>query len=139
MIAFDTDVLTEILLGNTKYVSCASAIPELEQAVPIIVIEEIIRGRLNGIRQAEAGNSRISIERAYELFEETFCDFRRVQVLSYTSEAELFYQQWRQQKIRVGTHDLRIAAICIAHNAKLVSRNRRDFEYVPDLKVEFWS
>lgn len=139
MIAFDTDVLTEILLGNAKYVSCASAIPELEQAVPIIVIEEIIRGRLNIIRQAEAGNSRISIERAYELFEETFCDFRRVQVLSYTSEAELFYQQWRQQKIRVGTHDLRIAAICIAHNAKLISRNRRDFEYVPDLKVEFWS
>lgn len=139
MIAFDTDVLTEILLGNEKYVSRAAAFPELERAVPIIVIEEIIRSRLNVIRQSEAGTSRISIERAYEFFEETFYDFQRVQILSYTLEAELFYQQWRQQKIRVGAHDLRIAAICMAHNAKLISRNRRDFEYVPDLKVEFWS
>jgi hypothetical protein len=39
--------------------------------VPVIVIEEIIRGRLNVIRQAEAGKARISLERAYELFEET--------------------------------------------------------------------
>ena len=42
MIAFDTDVLTEILLGNAGFVTRASAIPVLQQAVPIIVIEEII-------------------------------------------------------------------------------------------------
>ena len=47
MIAFDTDVLTEILLGNATYVTRAAAIPLLEQAVPVIVIEEIMRGRLN--------------------------------------------------------------------------------------------
>lgn len=139
MIAFDTDVLTEILLGNRDYVSRVLAIAENEQTVPIIVIEEIMRGRLNVIRQAEAGKSKISIEYAYELFEETFSDFRRIQILSYTSEAELFFEQWRQQKVRVATHDLRIAAICTAHNAKLISRNRRDFEKVPGLKVEFWS
>ena len=47
MIAFDTDVLTEILLGNATYVTRAAAIPLHEQAVPVIVIEEIMRGRLN--------------------------------------------------------------------------------------------
>ncbi len=45
MIAFDTDVLTEILLGNPAYVGRVAAIPLPEQAVPVVVIGEIMRGR----------------------------------------------------------------------------------------------
>ncbi len=138
MIAFDTDVLTEILLGNAIFVKRASVIPVSHQSVPIIVIEEIMRGRLNIIRQTEAHKSKLNIERAYRFFQETFHDFRQVHILPYISDAELFYQQWRQQNIRISTHDLRIAAICVACNARLISRNRRDFERVPDLIVEFW-
>lgn len=138
MNAFDTDVLTEILLGNTAFVARAAAVPVHHQAVPIIVIEEIVRGRLNVIRQAEAGQSRISIDCAYERFEETIGDFRRLQLLSFTVDAESLYQQWRQQGIRMATHDLRIAAICVVHGARLISRNRKDFERVPGLTVEFW-
>ena len=95
MIAFDTDVLTEILLGNAALVARATAIPMREQAVPVIVIEEIMRGRLNVIRQAEAGRGKASITRAYGLFEETFKDFRRLHILSHTPQAEALYQQWR--------------------------------------------
>jgi len=64
MIAFDTDVLTAILLGNSAFVERAAAIPVREQAVPVIVIEEIMRGRLNVIRQAEAGRANVSIAHA---------------------------------------------------------------------------
>ena len=138
MIAFDTDVLTEILLGDAAFVARAAALPLHEQAVPVIVIEEIMRGRLNIIRQAEAGRTNISLARAYELFEDTFADFRRLHVLSYTLQAETLYREWRQQGIRLGSHDLRIAAICVAHRATLISRNRRDFERVPGLVTEFW-
>ncbi len=138
MISFDTDVLTEILLGNDSLVARAAAIPVHQQAVPVIVIEEIIRGRLNVIRQAEAGKAKISLERAYELFQETFSDTRRLQILAYTPQPESLYQQWKQQGIRISTHDLRIAAGCVAHNAKLITRNRRDFERIPGLVVEFW-
>lgn len=138
MIAFDTNVLTEILLGNDAIVVRAAAIPVHEQAVPVIVIEEIIRGRLNVIRQAEAGKAKIGLERAYDLFQETFSDARRLQILAYTSQAESLYRQWKQQGLRISTHDLRIAAICVAHNAKLATRNRRDFERIPDLAIEFW-
>lgn len=137
MIAFDTDVLTEVLLGDATYVARAAAIPLHEQAVPVIVLEEILRGRLNIIRQAEAGRASIRLARAYELFEKTFTDFRRLRILSYTAQAESLYQEWRQG-IRLATHDLRIAAICVAHAAKLISRNRRDFERVPGLVTEFW-
>lgn len=138
MIAFDTDVLTEVLLGNTADVERAAAIPLHEQAVPVIVVEEIMRGRLNVIRQAEAGRVSISLARAYELFEDTFADFHRLHILSYTEQAEALYQEWRQQEFRLGTHDLRIAAICVAYSAALISRNRRDFERVPGLVAKFW-
>lgn len=138
MIAFDTDVLTEVLLGDATYAARAAAIPLHEQAVPVIVIEEIMRGRLNIIRQAEAGRASISLARAYELFEDTFTDFQRLHILSYTPQAESLYQEWRQQGIRLATHDLRIAAICVVHAARLISRTRRDFERVPGLVTEFW-
>lgn len=138
MIAFDTDILTELLLGNPAFCQRAAQIPSAEQAVPIVVIEEIIRGRLNVLRQAEAGKSKINVERAYELLQQTLFDFGRILILSYTSQAEKFFQQWRNQKVRLSTHDLRIAAICVAHSAKLISRNRKDFERVAGLPVEFW-
>ena len=138
MKAFDTDVLTEILLGDPTYVARAATIPPHEQAVPIIVIEELLRGRLHVIRQAEAGQAKVDLARAYALFEQTLRDVRQMTILSYTPQAEALYQQWRQQRLRLPTHDLRIAAICAAHAATLISRNRRDFAQVPGLQVEFW-
>jgi tRNA(fMet)-specific endonuclease VapC len=137
MNAFDTDVFSAILLGHAAYVSRLSLIPVDQQAIPIIVAEEILRGRLNVIRQAEAGKSKISVDLAYQLFEETIRDLRWLHILSYTSEAETAYQRWRDQGIRISTHDLRIAAICFVHDVTLISRNRRDFERVPGLAVEF--
>ena len=138
MIAFDTNVLTEVLVGNPVFVERIAAIPIYQQALPVVVVEELVRGRLNVIRQAEAGKSKISLERAYELFQETFSDARRLNILSYTSSAGSLFHQWRQAGIRVSTHDLRIAAICVAHDATLATRNRRDFENIPGLRVEFW-
>ena len=138
MIAFDTDVLTEILMGNPVFVARAAVIPRHEQAVPIVVLEEIMRGRLHIIRQTEAGQATISLARAYDLFAQTARDMQQIMILSYTSQADVLYRQWRQQKIRGSTHDLRIAAICVTHAAWLISRNRRDFERIPGLLVEFW-
>jgi len=139
MIAFDTDVLTELLSGNTKVVRRANAIAEEDQSVPVVVVEEILRGRLNSIRRAEAGQASLRVEQAYALFEESLKDIRHFRILSFSTEAQAIYRQWRKQKIRVSTHDLRIAAICVDRGATLISYNRRDFERVPGLRVEFWS
>jgi tRNA(fMet)-specific endonuclease VapC len=50
MIAFDADVLTEVLSGHAEFGQRAAQIPVHEQGVPIIVVEEILRGRLHSIR-----------------------------------------------------------------------------------------
>jgi tRNA(fMet)-specific endonuclease VapC len=102
------------------------------------VIEEILRGRLNSIRQAEAGKSKLSVVWAYELFLQTLDAFRQLQVLPYSPAADEQYQRWRSQKMRGGTHDLRIAAICLAHSATLATRNRRDFDQLRGLSLQVW-
>jgi tRNA(fMet)-specific endonuclease VapC len=93
---------------------------------------------MNVIRQAEAGKAKVGLDRAYELFQQSLLDLRQVNLLPYTATANDLFEQWRRNKIRVSTHDLRIAAICVAHSARLISRNRRDYSVIPDLTVEFW-
>jgi tRNA(fMet)-specific endonuclease VapC len=138
MKAFDSDVLTLIFQGDPDCVQKASLIPALVQSTPIVVIEEILRGRLNAIRLAQAEKSKLSVDHAYQLLELSIADFQKIKVLSHTSQAEALVKPWRKQKIRIGNSDLRIAAICVVHSATLISRNRKDFEQVPDLSIEFW-
>jgi tRNA(fMet)-specific endonuclease VapC len=135
MKAFDADVLTLILQGDAACVHKPSLIPSLEQGIPVVVIEEILRGRSNVIRQAQAEKSKLSIDRAYRLLELAISDFQNIKVLSHTSDAEILVKGWRKQKIRIGNSDLRIAAICVIHSATLISRNRKDFEQGPGLSV----
>jgi tRNA(fMet)-specific endonuclease VapC len=138
MKAFDTDILTEILTGNPAYAERIANVSVDEQAAPIIAVEEIIRGRLNTIRQAEAAKARITIEKAYLLFEQTLDDLRELKILSFTKEADELLKERRKKKIRGSTHDLRIAASCVASSTTLVTRNRRHFQDIPGLAVEIW-
>src|ERR1041385_2727493 len=138
MKAFDTDVLTEVLAGNVAFAARVSAIPLEEQIVPVVAVEEILRGRLHAIRQAEASKSRITIDQAYHFFEATLDALREMKLLPYTGKAESVWKDWRTRKIKGSTHDLRIAASCVASSVTLITRNRRDFEHIPGLSVEFW-
>jgi len=48
------------------------------------------------------------------------------------------FQGLRPQRIRIGTMDLKIAAIALIYDALLLSANLRDFQQVPDLRVANW-
>ena len=54
--------------------------------------------------------------------------FAEQEVLPFDETAALYFQRFQQQRIRVGTPDLRIAAIALANRCTVVTRNRRDFE-----------
>ena len=48
-------------------------------------------------------------------------------------------ERLKRQRIRVGTMDLRIAAIALANGMTVLTRNRADFGRVPNLNVEDWT
>ena len=118
--------MTEILAGNPAYFERIANVPVDQQTVPIVAVEEIVRGRLNVIRQAEAGKGRITVDQAYTLFEKTLEDLGKLKVLSFTAEGERLFQEWREKKIKGSAHDLRIAASCVVNSVTLVTRNHRD-------------
>ena len=93
-------------------------------------------GRLNGIRRANSPEKVIS---AYAKLSATWKYFTSINLLDFDQNAYNCYAEFVRQKIRVGTQDLRIAAIVISRNGVLVTRNRRDFERVPGLRFEDWT
>jgi tRNA(fMet)-specific endonuclease VapC len=76
---------------------------------------------------------------AYRTLQTTLDDLKTFQILPFSDIACDRYRELLQQKIRVGSHDLRIAAITLSVDGILITRNRRDFERVPGLRFEDWS
>jgi tRNA(fMet)-specific endonuclease VapC len=101
-----------------------------------INVEEQLRGRLAQVAEAKVG---ISSTNAYRWLSETVKLLADFEILQFTAEAQLIYQDFKSQRIRVGTQDLRIASIVIAHTGILLSRNLRDFEKIPNLVVRDWT
>ncbi len=107
-----------------------------EIAVTIITVEEQFYGRLNRIRRANSAEKLII---AYVNLKTTLNYFLTVNLLDFDEKANICYANLVSQRIRIGTLDLRIAAIVISQNGILLTRNRRDFERVPGLQFEDWT
>jgi tRNA(fMet)-specific endonuclease VapC len=108
-------------------------------AVTIVTVEEVIRGRFNVIRQASEPSQADKLVLAYTRLWDTLDVFKNLNILKFDQNASTIYTEFFRQKIRIGTQDWRIAAIVLANNAILVTRNNRDFSQVPDLVQEDWT
>lgn len=65
--------------------------------------------------------------------------FSEINVLDFDSKAANVFVELKSQGVRVGTMDLRIAAIAIANNVTLLTRNTVNFERVVNLHFEDWT
>jgi predicted nuclease of predicted toxin-antitoxin system len=54
-------------------------------------------------------------------------------------ESDDLYRRLVEQRLRIGAQDLKIAAITLAHDAILVTSNRRHFDQVPGPQIEDWN
>lgn len=138
MIAFDTDLFSELLAGADEYSRRVEKLPPDRLCITVITVEEVLRGLLDVVRKAQAGKGRHRPEVAYERLRKTVGVIGRWVVLPYSSEAHTQLEAWRASRLPVKPQDRRVAAICMAAGATLITRNRRDFERVPGLDVEFW-
>jgi tRNA(fMet)-specific endonuclease VapC len=101
----------------------------------IISFEEQARGWLAQIARSRDVEREIA---SYHRLQLLLKFYQRFPVLDYDAPAAAECQELKGQRLRVGTMDLKIAAIALAHNALLVSRNLQDFRRVPGVRVEDW-
>ena len=113
-------------------------IPLAEQSISIIVAEEILLGRLDKIRRAQASHGKTSLADAYRFLDQSLIAIKSTTLLPFTDAANALVAAWTAAKIRIGVRDMRIAAIAIVANCTLVTRNARDFQQLTGLKLDVW-
>jgi tRNA(fMet)-specific endonuclease VapC len=132
---FDTDHLS---LYGRNYPTILTRLSATQAPLITTAInaEEQLRGRLAQIAEAK-DEAKQAV--AYQWLTETITFLSTFQILQYTAPAQAMYQMLKSQRLRVGTQDLRIAAIALAHNGILLTRNLKDFERIPNLSTQDWS
>lgn len=132
----DTDHLSLQQRGDEPLCSRLALLPPEELAITVISIEEVLRGRLAQIREAKREADRV---RAYGRLIATGDWLQHFQVLNYDEHASRVFVALQQQRMRIGTRDLRIAAITLSVGATLLTRNAVDFSKVPGLALQDWT
>lgn len=74
--------------------------------------------------------------RGYQRFGRVLANFSTAQVLPFDDAAATVFDDLRTRRVRIGVMDLRIAAIAVAREMTVLTRNVSDFRRVPGLKVE---
>jgi tRNA(fMet)-specific endonuclease VapC len=62
-----------------------------------------------------------------------------LRILDFDERAATEFQRLKKKYPRLGTMDLKIAAIALANRATLLSRNLRHFQQIADLNVQDWT
>ncbi|MCC5609558.1 type II toxin-antitoxin system VapC family toxin [Nostoc sp. CHAB 5834] len=109
-------------------------------AITVITFEEKVKGWLNVINKYSNQPSKYDkLIWGYKGLWDEIEYFKNMKLLEFDTKACNIYAELVKQKIRIGTQDLRIAAITLSVNGILVTRNRKDFEKVPNLRLEDWT
>jgi tRNA(fMet)-specific endonuclease VapC len=101
----------------------------------IISAEENMRGWMAAIRRIKDPRRQVN---SYTKLRQLFRFFATWVVLDWDEISATHLEQLRRDKVRIGTMDLKIASICLARDGTLLSRNRKDFDKVPGLRVDDW-
>jgi tRNA(fMet)-specific endonuclease VapC len=111
-------------------------LPSDDIAVSVVSYEEQTRGWLARIAKAPSLQRLTSDHSELKKLLQAYCN---IAVLDFDERAAVHFEYLRQSRIRIGTMDMRIAAIALANDATVLTRNTSDLARVPGLKVEDWS
>lgn len=139
-VLLDTDHLS--VLEWKEQLACNRLLERLDRLPPddiatsIVSFHEQVQGSLAYLRRARKPEE---IVRAYLKLENIWRWFLKMNVLSFTTQAQVHFTDVKSCCSRLKTMDLRIASIALVTGSTLLSRNLRDFRQVPDLMVEDWT
>lgn len=104
--------------------------------VAIVSFHEQVLGWHTYLKRAKQPQG---VMHAYDMFLQVITDFYNLQTLPFDQAAADEFALLRKQRVRIGTMDLRIAAIALSRGLTVLSRNLSDFQQVPRLSVEDWT
>jgi tRNA(fMet)-specific endonuclease VapC len=104
-------------------------------ATTAISVEEQVRGWFALINRTGDVTKQVPY---YDRFVQLFSFFSHWVIMPFDELAAREFKRLRQQRIRIGTMDLKIASVALVHNAKVLSAKEGDFRQVPGLQVENW-
>ncbi len=104
--------------------------------VPIIAFQEQVEGWNSFLNRAKATPKVVF---AFQMFQRLLSSFASSRILPFDDRAAVISDSLRQQKIRIGTADLRIASIALSRGMTLLTRNTIDFARIPGLNFEDWT
>ena len=139
MLVLDTDHMSVLEWGGERSAALRERLANIaphEVATTIISYEEQIRGWMAYLARARKLVQQVE---AYSRLRRHLDNYREILVLDFDEQAAAEFQRLRRGRIRVGTMDLRIAAVVLSRDATLLSGNLADFREVPGLKVEDWT
>ena len=137
MLALDTNHFSEFERGTGRGAILRARLDGAteEKALTIAGIEESLRGWLADINRSTDLDRQIV---PYAKLQRQVESLGEWTILGWDAEAAAMFRSIRAQGVRIGTMDLKIACICLAHDATLLTRNTRDFSQVPGLRFENW-
>lgn len=139
MIILDTDHITVLKYAEGAEYGVVSArmasSVDRKFSTTAITLEEHMRGWLSHIKRAKNVHCEV---KGYDELIDLARFFGGWPIVRFSEAAADQFGTLRQQKIRIGTMDLKIASIALAEDALLLSANLGDFQQVPNLRVEDW-
>jgi tRNA(fMet)-specific endonuclease VapC len=139
MIILDTDHISLLQYRDSLQAFALQArldaLPPNDVVTTVITMEEQLRGWLALIRRYADVHRQVAY---YDRLINLLAFFAEWYILPFDQRAAEEFERLRQQRVRIGTMDLKIAAIALVHNTTLLSGNRQDFQQVLGLHVEDW-
>jgi tRNA(fMet)-specific endonuclease VapC len=110
--------------------------PTTDVAVCVINFHEQVLGCHT---YATRARTTADLVRGYGMLDRLLTDYRWANVLPFDAAAGVALDGLTAARVRIGSMDLRIAAIALANGLVVVTRNKSDFAKVPGLTVEDWT
>lgn len=137
MFILDTDVITRHQSGQPIISDKINDTPREQLFTTSITVEEQLRGRLAYINRHR--NSPAKSAQGHTALVRTIGYFSKSNILIFTEKADAAFRELRKRGVRIGSQDLRIAAIALVHGFTVITCNVGDFGHVPNLKIEDWT
>lgn len=139
MYIFDTDHLSILERGGIQAQPLLRRLNNVDAnnlAATIISYEEQMRGWLSYIKKAQTVEKQVE---AYKQLQKQLNNYCNIPVIEFDQQAVQEFKRLKTSYPRLGTMDLKIAAIALVNKAILLTRNQKDFGQIAGLSIEDWT